>query len=510
MKKTILIIFLLAAGSINSYPQGTFNYDSLSIARVLQYGLESNFDIRMKWQVVNQSQGQVQTNKGAFNPSLNVTGYGFYGTDPTVTFFDSYYVSGQFLLPTRFGAKFYTGFKLSTMTEIISGVPDYYPSTNMAINESGMWAGVTMPLLRDFGSNNSSNASFKASLMMNKAQNISFSDEVCVFIKNTLSYYYNSYLRLKIWKILSDAEKDAKEYLNAIEEMIKAEQIPKAEIYRAKAYETNINQQYDAARNEINKSLYDLITSIGGKGSLSAREYPRFLDSLPDPSKFPWENYSMWVLNNVDTLISHTSYIKSQKMSMEASKIEMKAAKYNKMNELNLDLRYYYFGSTAYQPFSDFNQTFTSGSPGSSVNLTLTYKLPFSNDVQKGLYVTKLSSYELNKTQLEKTVFNSKMQVFQLLSDLGNLIKIFKNQIELAALEKRTFDNEVQKFKMGTSTQINVINTYMDYNNALLTAENGRQAIITKVIILKYLIGDFPTSSEQLLKYNLWDFSVKN
>ena len=49
----------------------------------------------------------------------------------------------------------------------------------------------------------------------------------------------------------------------------------------------------------------------------------------------------------------------------------------------------------------------------------------------------------------------------------------------------------------------------MDYNTALLNVEAGRQAILTRIITLKYLIGDFPASSDQLLRYNLWDFSVK-
>ena len=68
---------------------------------------------------------------------------------------------------------------------------------------------------------------------------------------------------------------------------------------------------------------------------------------------------------------------------------------------------------------------------------------------------------------------------------------------------------QIHKLKMGSSTQINVINTYMDYNTSLLNLETGRQAIITKIIMLKYLIGDFPANSDQLLRYNLWDFSVK-
>jgi len=294
MKKSILIILLIAAGFIPATGQQTFNYDSLSILRVLLYGLESNYDIRIKRQIVGGSQGQVQASKGAFNPDLSLSGYGFYGTDPTVTFFDSYYVSGQLVVPTRFGAKFYTGFKLSTMTEIISGVPNYYPSTNMPINESGMWAGVTMPLLRNFGRNNSNNVSLRAAMMMNQAQNISFSDEICVFIKSTLSSYYNSYQRLRVFKILSNAEKDAKEYLSAIQTMIDDEQIPKSEIFRAKAYETNINQQFSQSKNEINKSLYDLVTSVGGAGNISLNAYPGF--SIRFPIRQPSPGRAMQII----------------------------------------------------------------------------------------------------------------------------------------------------------------------------------------------------------------------
>ena len=153
MKKTILTIVLLASGILAVKSQQLFNYDSLSIFRVLQFGLETNFDIRLKKQVLAESQGQLTSTKGAFNPQLSVNTYGFYGTDPTVTFMNSYYLTGQLLVPTRLGIKFYTGFKLSTETEIISGVPDVFPSTNMPVNASGMWAGITMPLLRDLGRN---------------------------------------------------------------------------------------------------------------------------------------------------------------------------------------------------------------------------------------------------------------------------------------------------------------------------------------------------------------------
>ena len=509
MKKKILIIILLAAGAIPVKSQKDFNYDSLSTFRILQTGLEANYNIKIKKQVVSESQGQLMSIKGMFNPQLSLSTYGFSGADPTVTFQNSYSLNGQILVPTRFGMKFYTGFKLSTETEILPGIPGQYYTTNMPVNASGMWAGVSMPLMRDLGRNNSKNVMFLSTLMMNKAQNVAFTDEICLFIKRNLTAYYNTYESVKVFKILRDADKDAHQYLSYIATMIDEEQLPKTESYRATAYQLNIAQQLSLAKNEITNSFFDLITSVGSKGEKAPNTLPVFLDSLPDPASFPWIRYAAYVLKNVDSLVNNTPYLISQELATSSTRIAMDGAKYNKLNELNLDLRYMYFGTTGYQPFSDFMQTFSSSSPGSSLTFTLSYTLPFKNEERKGDYLTKLSSYELSKTQLEKVKFESKMQVIKLLSDLGHLIPLFNNQVELADVEKQTFQSEVEKFKIGVSTQIDMINTYMDFNNALLNLESGRLAIMTRIIELKYLIGDFPVSTDQLVSYKPWDFSIK-
>ncbi len=509
MKKKFLIIFLLVAGIVPAKSQKLFNYDSLSAFNVLQTGLETNFNIKMKKQIVGESQGQLARARGFFNPSLSLTADGMYGTDPAVTVRNSSTFSGQLLVPTRLGLKFYTGFKLFTETQIISGVPEVFPSTYMPVNESGMWAGVSMPLMRDLGRNNSGNISYLSTLMMNKAQNVAFTDEVCQFIKNALTSYYTSYQRVTVYKILRDADKDARQYRSDIQAMIADEQLAKTEDYRATAYQLNISQQLSAARNDIYNSLFDLISALSVKGIKNANTLPVYLDSLPDPLAFPWSHYAAYIMKNVDSMVVSTPYFKSQELVTSSSRIEMDGAKYNKLNELNLDLRYLYFGSTAYQPFSEFSQTFSNGSPGSSVNVTLSYKIPFKNEERKGEYLTKLSSYEFNKTQLEKIKFESRLQVVKIISDLGQMLPMYKSQVEIADVEKKTYLNEVSKFKMGVSTQIDMINTYMDYKTALVNVENGRLGIISRILELKYLIGDFPSSTDQLAKYNPWTFITK-
>jgi outer membrane protein TolC len=509
MKKKILILILIFGGIVSVKSQQFFNYDTLSTFKILQKGLEENYSIRLKNHAVEQSRGQMVSARGFLNPQLTLGTDQYYGTNPAVTYQDSYSLNGQLLIPTRIGMKFFTGFKLSTETDIISGVPDVFPSTYMPINESGMWAGVSMPLLRDFGRNNSSNANLLSSVLINKAQNIAFTDEICQFIKNSLASYYNTFQRVRIFNILSEADADARQYLSDIQLMIDNEQIPKVEIYRATAYQINISQQFLLSRNEIGNSLFDLITIVGTKGMNTPEKPPVFLDSVPDPASFPWEKYSAYVYQNMDSMLVNTPYYKSQEMITSSSQIAANAAKHNKLNELTLDAKYFLFGSTAYQPVSDFNQTFSSSSPGPSFNLTLSYKLPFKNEERKGEYIARLSAFESNKTQLEKVNFESKYQVLKLLGDLNILIPLFKSQVELADIEEKTYQNEVQKFKMGASTQINIINTYMDYNTAMLNVENGRQSIMIRIINLKYLLGDFPTSTEQLVSYNPWDFTTK-
>jgi hypothetical protein len=509
MKKTILILILLAAGTSIVKCQETFNYDSLSTFRILQTGLETNFNIKLKRYVVNGSMGQMTTAKGIFNPQLTMEGYGFYGQDPTMTFQDSYSLKGQLLVPTRSGIKFYTGFKLSNEIDIITGAPGIFPSQYLLINESGMWAGFYLPLLRDLGRNNSNNVTFLSAKMMYKAQSVSFNDGICQFIRDALISYYNTYQCVTAFKILRDANKDAHEYVADIQALIDNEQLPKTEVYRAQAYQLNISQQFSLARNDIVNSFYDLITSLGIKGTLVANTLPTFLDSLPDPSTFPWDKYSAYIIRNIDSMVVNTPYFKSQDLLTSSSQIIMNGAKFNQLNDLNLDFRFMYFGSTVGEPISQFGDSFSSGLPGSALNITLSYKIPFLNEERKGDYLSKLSTFEYNNTQLQRVKFEAKSKVYKLLSDIGNLMPLFKNQIDLAEIEKKTFQSEVQKFDMGASTQIDMINTYMDYNKALLNVESGRLAIINRVINLKYLIGDFPVSSDELVTYNPWVFNTK-
>lgn len=509
MKYTLPFLFLLLAAGFPANSQDIYNYDTVSVFKMLQNGLKYNYNIRLQQKAVLESQGQMIMTKGAFNPELEIDLNGLYGTDPTYSFIDSYQFQGMFVLPTRFGAKFYTGGKLFTETQIQWGVEGIYPTQFLPFNEAGIWAGVTLPLMRDLGKNNSRNVAFRANTLMNQAQNVGFSDEICQFIKNTMISYYNAYIVVKVFKIQKDAFIDAQKYQSDIDAMIANEQIPKSESYRASAHTLNISQELATARMEIGSSFYDLITSIGMEGKMTLNELPTFLDSLPDPTTFPWDDYARYVFKNLDSMIVKTQYYKKQELAMHASKVAMEGAKQNKLNELNLDLRYMYFGMNNGMPAFSFNQTLSSGIPGSSVNLTLSYKFPFQNEEKRGDYLAKQSTYEFNKIALENLKFTSKNDALKLLSDLRNLIPLYANEVELARIEKLTYDNEVQKFRMGTSTQIDMINTYMDYNNALVNAENGRKAILSKIISLKYLIGDFPTSSNKLSTYNLWDFTVR-
>ena len=71
MKKTILIIILLAAGTLFVKSQPVINYDTLSTFKVLQTGLDANFSIKLKKHIVGESLGQLISTKGFFNPVLS-------------------------------------------------------------------------------------------------------------------------------------------------------------------------------------------------------------------------------------------------------------------------------------------------------------------------------------------------------------------------------------------------------------------------------------------------------
>lgn len=473
-----------------------------SFSDVLRAGLEKNFSIRLSELQVESMRGRVVNTYGTINPYLDLSLNSNAGKDPTLTYGDYKKFNASFVLPTRHGINYTTGFAMSRIAQLET------PSPDLMINTSGAWVGANVSLLRGLGYYNQANAGILAVNRYYAAQKAALSDQVLRYVRDVSIAYLQLQKNVRIYEARSEDQKEAEAYLKYIQEMIAYNEIPAAEINRAQAFLIGYNEKKIDAENEVVNSLNNLYQQLGIANRAAFDQVPACSGLFPEPTLLPARQDAEKILANVDNIIQHTIYYKSLSESSAGAAIEMKSAENMKRHQLDLDMRYYYFGSTFNQGEDKFFETLSSTLPGGSFNVTLSYRLPFQNQYYRGQYISKLADYESRLTQAEKTKFEAATAIKNLLNNIRNLENLYKYARQYAEVQNKTYRDEMKKFRLGSANQLDIISAYETFADARINSYELAYNIYNATFQLKYLIGDLPKDQAELEGIDIMKMSV--
>lgn len=170
--------------------------------------------------------------------------------------------------------------------------------------------------------------------------------------------------------------------------------------------------------------------------------------------------------------------------------------KIKKKNSLELDVRVSRFGSYE-NGIYNLNRTFNS-IPGTSVLVFLTHVFPIKNQQRKGDYLEQLTEYDISKTTLNQYLFETSTNVNLNLNLLQQKVGLYYNTKLLVDLMKKNYENEIEKFKLGNSTQTDIIITLDDYFEALKSLNSLKYNVWKSYINIKYILGELPKNVEEL------------
>jgi outer membrane protein TolC len=85
------------------------------------------------------------------------------------------------------------------------------------------------------------------------------------------------------------------------------------------------------------------------------------------------------------------------------------------------------------------------------------------------------------------------------------LLKLYKANQELSVYQKKTYENEFKKYKLGSSSQLDIISAYQDFAESRVSAYQLEMNIYSSIIQLKYLIGKLPAEKTELERSNFTD-----
>ena len=468
----------------------------LTFQEILNKGFENNYNIKLERLSLDKSNYTLLRANGFLNPYLDTKIVYGEGADPTISNDGTKYIQTNFTVPTKFGVDFYTGVRLERTTEV--------DTPNYLFNSSGAYAGIKIPLLKGLGKTNSGNSFIEISKINQKALGAQFSNEILTYFNELLINYLSLKKVIEEYRIQKNIVDESKKYKNQIYTLADNDQIPLVEKNRANSFFNNKLQQLTISNIQVLQVYYKTKILLGINDNENTDSIPKLMDQVPDPNKEKLIEFITEKRFTLDTLIKNTPQYESIALGVDENKISLNNAKNQKRNVLDLNIRVSRFGSNENEVYN-LDSTFNAN-PGTSVLVSLTHNLPIKNQSQKSAYLEQVVNYDLSKTSLQQYLFESTTSVELNLVLLKQKIDLFEQTKELAGLMKQSYQDEIDKFKLGKSTQTDLIISLNNYFKTLKALNLLKYDIWIIYVGINFNLGELPQNAEELNDFLFSDF----
>ncbi len=461
---------------------------------VLREGMQNNYDIRLQKLDLEKSSFNVLQTQGLTTPYFTFDLTSGEGVDPTVTNTGTIYFEENFVVPTSRGIDFYTGIHAESSENL---------QPTMNFNNFGIWAGVTMPLLRGLGENSPANTAIRSASITNEASDQQLSDEIMSYFRDLQTAYLALKHGVDQYEINAQSLAQAKKHQQLIRKLIAGGALPKVEDNQTTVHVIEYEQRLNQAKLAALDSYYALRQLIGVKDESILLEIPDAVSNVPEPNLKRMDDLIVKYSSIDDTMIKSTPYYKNVSLLSDVEKLQLDKAENQKLNQLDLEVRVSWFQMTDSARYAD---AFDSDYPGASALLTLNYTLPVKNVQQEGAYLAQQAEYRSSKLNLEQLLFDTRVQIQRMVMNLQLLTSHYERDRELVDVRKQTWKDEIVKFKLGNSTQIDIIQSFDNYFASARTFNSRKFRIHDLVIKLKYLLGELPGTEKQMNNFSLANY----
>jgi len=496
MKHKIAFFFLLILWPFAQQAQDVV----VSFQQLLSDGFENNYNIKLETLSLEKSEYTIMRAGGFLNPFFDSEVVYGSGVDPTITYNGTRYAQTNFVLPTKWGVNFYSGARVER---------SFLIDNDFMLNSAGAWVGVSLPLLRGLGKNSNVNTFIKTSELNKKALEEQLSNEVITYFRDILMAFLSLKKNETNARITQEALGAAKKYREDINILTENDILPKVENNRAEALFTQRKQQHTNAVLEGVNSFFNVKLLTGTGLNRIIDTLPQLTDEIPNPDIDFLKKYIAERKGKIDTLIKNTPQYKNISYRIEEDRQLLANAKNQKHNPLDLDAKVSKFGMYPHGVYN-LNNALNSNYPGYSVLLTLTHRFPITNQQQRGAYQEQLTTYETTKTYLDQYVFETKMNSERLLNNLNQMLSLYRQTERVADILMQTYKDEQEKFKFGSATQIDVILSFDNYYDALITLNTLKYDLYNTFVQIKLLLGELPDNQEAIIAFSFMEFFTKN
>ncbi len=467
-----------------------------AINKVIAEGLETNFNLKILKKGIEISEVNIDAHRGAYDPVLGLNSFLLKGKSPDMQFanksnFDLYYYQN-----TKSGLNFNTGANLLRF--------DGLQQQTETFNLNGVWFELGVPLLKGLGKNNPENVNLRISQLQYSNSKVKFESRVMNYIKGLAQVYSSLIVTQNLINnyniIISDLDSSYKDYEALVEKNIS----PRTELLVVKTALVQVESHKQLAITKLNNQYFELLQLLGKEGD---KVYVSDIKSTNNKVEFDEAKVKAYVSTKfslIDSLIKNApdyNYLTTEK---NVAAFKMDAAKNEKLNNLELKLKYNYYSEKSNVDWGNSIILGETNFPGSSFAVTLNYSIPVMNRTLKSKYIAQMKSFEISDDQLQKFELERRNDIRNFGFQLIDAVHQYEIQKEIMDLRKQVYENEIIKYKHGQSSQINVLTSNENYVNTLLSLNEAQLHMLLVLIDFKYLCNELPSNPSQLNNYKLF------
>jgi len=317
------------------------------------------------------------------------------------------------------------------------------------------------PLARGLGVK-SAGAGEKAAELEFEASLLALKHVVAENIFSTALSYWDSRAAQETVAILEESARIQSELVETTRALIRADELPAAELARAQAGEADAMAALDAARRRALQARLGLSSVIGlkvesmGGAPVPADDFPTGLES----SILESVDLAMLIADAVE----HRDDYQSARLREESGGVLLTAARSDLKPRVDLATKAWYNAlgeGSAGEPFS-------ADVVGPSYNLKLDIEWPFANNTQEGRFVQARagsSTRSILAADLDRVIRTS---VLEVLGSLEQTVEQLLYSQEAVEHYRRSLSAEVEKYSSGAATLIDTLLTEQRLTEALL------------------------------------------
>ncbi len=488
----VLAVFLMAARAVLAQTADSPNSGSITVVDAVNSTLQYHPLLKVQQQQVVLNTGLKLQAAGAFDSVLS-TGLGQNQTTtplPVAQQPANSFITSQASNVVTYGINqsklFRNGISIGPAMNLNRTTDNLAQSNGVSTGHVALQ--VNIPLLRGRGRSVVAATENAAGLEVSASQ-FDVNQLVAQLITNTVTSYWGLVAASRNLAIARDAEGRGKTYVNNVQAMIDAGQVPRSDSNVVRANLAQRSASRIAAEQQVVAARQQLALDMGYALD-QMLDIPDAADDFPNGENLPLPSDSLSALRRaIDEAISKRADLRASVRREAEQRALLKGANNGLRPQLDLSFGLGFDGLSQGLPFGSFISTPASNVHGADTIVGINYSFSHANSLARG----KLLQAQASTRQAELLTSEASRKVS---AGVVVAIKAVRNnmmQLKDARESVEAFDSalagEREKYRLGIGSVVNILTVEDQLNQALLTQVQAQLAYAESLTNLRMATG---------------------